>query len=387
MPDKKRGYYICYKTNTEFLGVNKKIDNQVKVLNSYCDCQKIDIPKDEKNVFKSIVWRMPFGSMGRKYEYALDMIKKNDKPDFFYIRFVPLDRRFIKFLEELRRRYDSARVIIEIPTYPYKGELLHNVTMLPFYFKDLFYRGRLKRYVDRIVILTDDRFVYGIPTIRTINGIVIDDIPMASRGDSEDKGKINLIAVANFLYQHGYERCIMGMKEYYENKTVDKPDIYIHMVGEGSELDRYKRLVKQYGLEEHILFYGQKTGDDLGEIYDKADIALGIFGLYKIKIEKSSGLKVREYLARGLPVVSGCTEDAFQGSFPEFYLQVDNDDSVVNMNLIVKFYERLFADGMDRKKMAEKIRNYAKRKVDMSVVMKPVIEYIMGEENNRGKDL
>lgn len=180
MSDKKRGYYICYKTNTEFLGVNKKIDNQIKVLNTVCDCRKIAIPKEEKNVIKSILWRMPFGSFGRKYEYAFDMIRQHGEPDFLYIRFGPLDRKFLQFLKELRKRYGSAKILMEIPTYPYRGELLHSVTMVPFYFKDIFYRGQLKRYIDRIVTLTDDRIIYGIPTIPIMNGVIVDDIPIVS---------------------------------------------------------------------------------------------------------------------------------------------------------------------------------------------------------------
>lgn len=180
MPNRKNGYYICYGTSTEFLGVDKKIDNQVKVLNTVCDCRKIAIPKEETNVIKSIMWRMPFGSFGRKYEYAFENIRQNGEPDFLYIRFVPLDRRFIRFLEELRRRYAFAKIMVEIPTYPYKQELLHSITMFPFYFKDVFYRKRLKKCVDRIVTLTNDRQIYGIPTICIMNGIIVDDIPMVS---------------------------------------------------------------------------------------------------------------------------------------------------------------------------------------------------------------
>lgn len=379
MSDKKNGYYICYRADTNFAGVDKKIDNQVKVLNLYCDCQKIAIPKEKKSIVKSVMWRMPLGSMGRKYEYAFDMIDQKETPDFLYIRFVPLDRRFIRFLEELRTRYISARIIVEIPAYPYRGELLNNITMFPFYFKDIFYRKQFKRYIDRIATFSNDDEIYGIPTIHIMNGIIVDDIPMVHSKRKAGKD-INLIAVACFQPHHGYERCILGMKKYYENHARNKTKIFLHMVGEGSELDRYKQLVKMYKLEKYVLFYGSRRGDSLNEVYDKADIALGSFGFYKIKLEISSVLKVREYLSRGLPIVSACSEDVFLDDPQEFYLHVDNDDSVVDMDQIVEFYERLFTDGMDRKKMAEKIRDYAKRKVDMPVVMQPIIEYILGEE-------
>ena len=188
MADRKTGYYIYYETNTDFVGVKKKIDNQIAVLNTQFDCKKIVVPREKKNIFKSILWRLPFGSFGRTYEYALGVIEKNGTPDFLYIRFVPLDRKFISFLEELRRRYSSAKIMIEIATFPYKQELLHNITMLPFYFKDIFYRRRLKRCVDRIVTFTDDRSIYEIPTIHIMNGIIVDDIPMVSGRNASGGG-------------------------------------------------------------------------------------------------------------------------------------------------------------------------------------------------------
>lgn len=188
MSARKNGYYIYFGTTTEFLGVQNKIDNQVKILNTVCDCRKIVVPREETDVIKSIMWRMPFGSFGRRYEYAFDQIQINGEPDFLYIRFVPLDRTFIRFLEELRKRYSSAKIMLEIPTYPYKGELLHNLAMVPFYFKDIFYRGQVKRYVDRIVTLTDDRVIFGIPTIHIMNGIIVDDIPMVSGRNVSERG-------------------------------------------------------------------------------------------------------------------------------------------------------------------------------------------------------
>jgi len=374
MSGRKNGYYICYRTNTDFIGVDKKIDNQVKVLNSCCNCQKIAIPREKGNIIKSILWRMPFGSMGRKYEYALDMISKEGKPDFIYIRFAPLDRRFIKFIKDLRVSYPLAKIILEIPAYPYNGELLNNITMFPFYFKDIFYRSQLKKYVDRITTFSDDEEIYGIPTIRIMNGIIVDDVPKVCSEKQEDI--INLIAVASFQKHHGYERCITGLKDYYAGDSNRKIKIYLHMVGDGSELKKYKKMTRQYGLEDYVLFYGHRSGEDLNQIYAKADIALGSFGFYKIKLERSSVLKVREYLSRGLPIISACKEDVFQGDSPKFYMHVENEDTAVNMQQVMEFYMSLFSDKTGKAQMAEYIRSYAKKKVDMSIVMKPIITYI-----------
>lgn len=375
MPVNKKGYYICYGTTTEFKGVHKKIDNQVKVLNSVGNCQKIVIPREKKNVVKSIMWRMPFGSFGRKYGYAFDQIRQNGEPDFLYIRFVFLDRKFIGFLKALRERYAAAKIMMEIPTYPYKGELLHNITMFPFYFKDIFYRGQLKRYVDRIVMHTDDKQIYGISTIHITNGIIVDDIPMVcSSAESEERG-INLIAVALMQRAHGYERCIRGLAEYYRKNPSRR--VEIHLVGEGAEKDYYQDLVSQYRLENYVFFYGSKSGKELDQIYNKADMGLGVFGLYKNKMNTVSSLKCVEYLAKGLPVISGCVEDIMKCKGGEKFFKIfPNDESVIDMEAVISFYDSVYKNGGNKNTAHEEIRDFAKQTVDMSVVMKPVVEYI-----------
>lgn len=380
MSARKNGYYIYFGAATEFLGVQKKIDNQVNILNTACDCRKIVVPREEGNVIKSIMWRMPFGSFGRRYEDAFDQIRQNGEPDFLYIRFTPVDRKFIRFLKELRQRYGLAKIMLEIPTYPYKGELLHDITMVPFYFKDVFHRRRLKRYVDRIVTLTDDRLIYGIPTIHIMNGIIVDNIPMISDRNKNDGGGVNLIAVALMRRAHGYERCIQGLARYYQRN----PDrrIEIHFVGEGEEKSYYQSLVSQLHLEEYVFFYGSQAGKELDLIYNKADAGLGFFGLYKDKMSTISSLKSVEYLAKGLPVISGCVEDVMKYEEGKRFFKIfPNDESVIDMAQVIDFYDSI-CNGSN-KGLHEEIREFAKKAVDMSVVMKPVINYILGEKDEK----
>ena len=151
------------------------------------------------------------------------------------------------------------------------------------------------------------------------------------------------------------------------------------MVGEGEELELYKSLVKKHHLEEYVRFYGKRIGKDLDAVYNKADIAMGTFAFYKAGITISSALKVKEYMAKGFPVVSGCYEDSFGKEDIDFYLGFANDDSTVDMAKVVRFYENLLVKYGSREALRDRIRSYAKEKVDMSVVMKPVIDYIHAE--------
>ena len=181
-----------------------------------------------------------------------------------------------------------------------------------------------------------------------------------------------MVAVAQFQKSHGYERVIRGIAEYY--KKARKTEVFIHMIGEGEEKKYYEELTRQLGVQKYIFFYGRKNGEELNKIYDNSDIGLSCFGFYKRGIELSSALKVREYLAHGLPVVTGAREDAFDDS-SIYCLRFPNDNSIVSIEKIVEFYCRMLSD-KEKNTLRNKVRTYAKNKLDMDVVMRPVIDYL-----------
>ena len=181
---------------------------------------------------------------------------------------------------------------------------------------------------------------------------------------------------------HGYERCIQGLARYYQKNPGRR--VEIHFVGDGEEKDYYQSLVSQLHLEEYVFFYGSQTGKELDLIYNKADAGLGFFGLYKDKMSTISSLKSVEYLAKGLPVISGCVEDIMKYENGKSFFKIfPNDESVIDIKEIVGFYDSVYNNNKDRNSVHREIRNFARQTVDMSVVMKPVINYILGEKDDQ----
>ncbi len=367
----KRGYYIYYTTQSGLIGVEQKIENQSRIFKQYAVFEKIAIERQKRTLVKAIIWRLPFGSFGRNYEAAFTQIKN---PDFIYIRFAPVDRRFLGFIKKLRKEYPLAKLLLEVSTYPYRKELLSDISMFPFYFKDLFYHRQLKKYIDRVVTFSDDVEIFGIPTIRTMNGIIVQDQKIVSGNILKD-GTIHLLAVALFQKSHGYERCIRGLADYYNNGG--GRSIELHLVGDGTELGFYKKLTEKYHLEQRVLFHGRQSGEALERLYQNADIGLGCFGLYKRKIKKISSLKVGEYLSKGLPVITGGPERVFEGKTMPYVYEFPNDATTVDMNAVVAFYDKIYDRNKDRKEIHRDIRAYAQDTVDMSRVMQPIIEWIL----------
>lgn len=366
-----KGYYINEATigpdgESNAPGVENKICQQLKAFKTHYEMERLQI-KQKKRCY--LLKRLP----GYKKTYNLfDTFDKIKYPDFIYIRKCRLERGWELFLKKLKSDYPSCKILFEFPTYPYDSEFFNikggRISGYPFYLLDKYYRERMHKYVDRIVIYGDTNEILGIKTINTINGITVNDFRLKSWDKESDT--IVLLAVANFQSGHGYERIIKGLYDYY-NKGGNR-SIKLLMVGEGIEKHEYEILVNKYGLSDRVLFTGKKSGNELNEIYDQAHIGLGCFGLYKLGFEHSSALKIREYLSRGLPVMSGCDEDALRGSVSDFFLQYPNDKSTVDIKRMIDFYDEI----QDKEKLSVRIRQYACETVDMAKTLQPIFEYI-----------
>ncbi len=371
----KKGIYIACESDGMSPGVRKKIKNQIQAFSKYFNVTYIGIKKKRSGVMKAILSRMPLGSAEREYEDALEAIVQQGFIDFFYFRGHVLDRKFLWFLAELKKRNPLCKIVFEIPTYPNGSELLKNKTMWPWYFKNIFNRSKLKQYVDRIATYSDDNTIYEIPTLRIKNGIGKEDFPDFSSlvSNSKDRSQAtHLVAVASFQKAHGYDRVIKGMEKYYKQKHAR--DYILHFVGDGRPLKLYRRLVERSGLEKYVVFHGRKEGDELEAIYRDMDIGLGSFADYRNGVFLSSALKIREYLAHGLPIVSGIKEDVFDGD-EEFYLQFPNNASIIDFERIDIFYQGLTLE-YDRCDLRNRIWHFAKENVDIQKTMAPIIDFL-----------
>ncbi|EOS54330.1 glycosyltransferase [Paenibacillus barengoltzii] len=74
---------------------------------------------------------------------------------------------------------------------------------------------------------------------------------------------------------------------------------------------------------ENMLFHGRLDRRDYEPLMYQADVAIGTMALYRKGMNEASPLKVREYLAYGLPVIIGYQDTDFPESVP-FLLQLPN---------------------------------------------------------------
>ena len=366
---KKRGYYIHFDAR-QSLGVSKKIDMQLKAFGRQFYVEEILITASRRSLLQRMIGLFPLASIAREYERALQQM---DQPDFVYMRRTVADRDHMLFLKRIKNKYPKCKIIVEIFTYPYDRDDFGKWNAWPFYLKELLYRRKYKKYIERFVTYSKDREIFGVPTICTTNGVDTKQIQMVSGSYLPDQ--ITLIGVAYMQRQHGYERIIKGLKYYYEQENIVKK-VCLYLVGDGPEKRYYQRLVDKYGLTAYVKFFSTKTGKELDQLYGRSDIALASFGFYKAGLyHTNSSLKVCECLAKGLPFATGCSISGIEEACP-FMILFPNDKSTVDIRQIVEWFEKLCDNGKSKEELAKTIRMFAEERFDMEVVMRPIIEYI-----------
>lgn len=378
----KKGFYFS-QVETTGLGPRRKILGQIKALEEAgISLELVESPFCLSGairgnfLIRQLVCRLPFTYVYSKHQYE----KRYTGADVFYVRFLAGDRHFIHFLKLLRKNNPQARILMELPDYPttwyMTTSFIYTVLYFPIMIKDWNAGRKYRKYVDRIVIPQKIKTAFHIPVLPIENGINVSDIRCRK---PEKTDVIRIIAVAGMCNFHGYDRLIEGMKDYYAQGG--KRKIELHMVGgkaePGNELSRYQELGKRYRLEKRIFFYGEKKGEELDKIYDKCNLAVGSLGMYRIGYKMASSLKIREYLAKGLPVITGSRVDVFEKKDFPYYLEFENNDTPIGVQKIIDFYDSIYGE-KDIYTINDEIRDYAAQNCDMKNALKTVIDYIKG---------
>lgn len=349
-------------------GIEKKIFRQIEELEKagFTITKHINPRRNFFHLLKNV---FPFFSV--QY-FGTRSINWNNY-DFVYMRKGAIfDKSVVQLLKTAKESNPNLLVILEIPTYPYleefKGLLKWDVQL-----KEKQWVPHLKNYVDRIVTYSNDQEIFGIPCINISNAY---DFAEFNRPEIKQDTTIHLLGVAALCFYHGYDRIIEGLKQYYQSNNSSTKVIFT-LIGDGPVLKDYQKLVAEYQLEEYVHLTGRKPFSELDKYYKTADIGIDSLARHRSGVTYNSSLKGKEYLAKGLPIVSGVKTDLDDRNLP-FYFRVASDDSPVNIQKIIDWYNKLTVF-VSKEKLAEEISNYGKANFTFEKTFEPVIHCIKGE--------
>ena len=360
-------FYITFINlyNENNKGIHQKIISQCRVLKR----------KLSKNTFYTsrvfetailfcdgkIIKREPANDRRRYCDVILKWMREY-QAELIYSRYHFSDVILSDFFKDVKKM--GLPIIIEIPTYPYDGELKEGLRK----YEDTTYRESLIKYADIISTYSEDSVIWNKHCINLVNGI--DSLNICDKFGSIEKKGIFLISVLSMNTWHGLERLIKGFYNYYCSKKNHDPEIYLIAIGDGPERGNYEALSNRYGLKDYISFVGAINHDELNDYYLKSDIAVDALGLYKKGMDKACSIKGAEYCAKGMPIVSGYVDLRFPDDL-QFVYHVPNDETPVNMFGVVDWFKDLSKD----KEYKINISNYAKENLTWDSIMQPVVDY------------
>jgi len=178
--------------------------------------------------------------------------------------------------------------------------------------------------------------------------------------------QLHMLFVGYVVPWHGIDRIILGMSKYNGSR-----DIYLHIVGEGLELQNLRKLVSTLHLEPRVIFHGFKSGTDLDAMFDQCHIAIGGLADFRRGLKEVSLLKNREYCARGIPFVLVAKDIDFPDEWA-YTLHVPATEDPINMERVITFVERVMKDPNHPQEM----RKYAEQHLDWYPKMKILKEFL-----------
>lgn len=324
-------------------GVGKKIQAQVKAIkNLHGSCQFITI-SNEAGYFYRVVDNVRVKCFGRGffayikaiYDYSCinDALKRFDT-DIFFIRYSHFSSpTFLLFLKHLKKI--GIKVYLEVPTYPYDNEYVGvSLKRRIKHLVDVCFRKLCFGFVDKVITYTDEDQIFGVDTIKISNAVSLEDIPLSKTPLGAD---YHFIAVANLAFWHGYDRFIESLAKFYNEKSSLSVsyNIFFHVVGDGDELQKLKQLAKNLNVEKYVLFYGELSGKELDDVFDKCHIGVDSLARHRSGNNSNNSLKSKEYIVRGLPILKSHFDPSLEGL--DIYYQVSSYEGFFSLPCSISF--------------------------------------------------
>lgn len=289
------------------------------------------------------------------------------RPDVVYLRYMPTFPGAARPLRTLKRQ--GGKLVLEFPTYPREAENSR-----------FFWRRQVFRLTDRVLARIHPMVdlytligqpcpggqLLGRPAVNIVNGVDVDAYPLHVPNPQD--ATVRLLALASMSGWHGYDRLLTSLAAYRGDADVRLE--FVGGDGDGS-LAAWKALAETLGLSARVTFRGPLHGAALDSVVAACDVGVGSLGMYRYGLTTGMTLKLREYMARGLPFLTAVGDPALP-SDPGFSLAVPNDDTPIDMAAVVAFAQNAKQDAA----VSARMRAYARERMSWAGVLRGVLERV-----------
>lgn len=292
--------------------------------------------------------------------------------DFCILRINSINNSYYNMLKEMKKQ--GAFVMMESLSY-YPNMDFGNIKKASYFMiaRSLKKHEKdLKNVVDMMLTegVLDD--FYGIPCVEFGMGVDVDNYKKHNYTGS--KRDLHLLMVGCDSVYHGTDRIINSVCQYYQKPISDRK-VYLHLVGD--ILSKDQTLIKKVNLGDKIICYGRRYGKELDAIFDTCNIALGPLAQHRIQ-KKDTGLKTKEYFARGIPYLYTGQEVRIEDDYP-YICQLNDDESIIDLYDIFSFYDKICND----KTLEGNMRNKARQVFSWNNIFERTFEVARKIQQNR----
>ena len=297
---------------------------------------------------------------------AVRKVLATRKIDLLYLRYMPTFERAAETMRALKKQ--GGKLIIEFPTYPRKKENQRSWIRRPVFFYTDWVLRRIHPMVDLYTVIGEDcgGTLDGKPAVNIVNGIDVDSVPL--HVPNEKKKAVHLLALASMAEWHGYDRMLRALAGYRGEE-----EVYLHLVGADGDgsLAVWTALAAELDIMSKVCFHGARYGDELNQIVADCDVGVGCLGVFRRGNFQILSLKLREYMARGIPFVYA-EEDPVIPDDSRFSLRVENSEAPIDMAAVVAFANRVKAAA----EVPALMRAYAREHMSWTGIMAGVLERV-----------
>lgn len=242
---------------------------------------------------------------------------------------------------------------LEIATYPYEREIADPKNRKT----DRENLAELLVFVDLLYSTSNLNMILGKKSKQITNQLSKQAFIECSESNAPlGAESVNILCVANVSAWHGYDRILAGLYRYYANAH-NRVNVTVTIAGEGAHRSILEQKSEDLNLQKYVHFVGQKSSQELIELYGLSSIGAGALAVHRKGLTDSCALKVREYLANGLPVLYASNDPLLENC--EWALEVSNDDTPIDIDKLVDFVAACDAKESSRCK----IRAFAKQTI------------------------
>ena len=213
---------------------------------------------------------------------------------------------------EYKRLYGTPVVFYTLDIWPVSAEGLLKSKRNPLMIPIKRWSKRIYRGADKILVTSRPFMDY----LHKVNGIDYDKMSYLPQHASDEMISINLSSedngIADFMFAGNLGKgqridVIINAARVLGKRS----DYKIHLVGDGRMRGDLERMVREYGLEDNVVFYGNQKREDMPRFYKMVEVLL-ITLRGNNEVGDTMPGKLQMYMTTGKPVIGAINGAAYE---------------------------------------------------------------------------